>query len=89
MVPTKHQKISCNRRKLNLTSTKYDWCIYPGVTQIVAHIRGRFFGVKRHVYLYEDKEDAHIHTDKHAVLHQRIRLCSLSAAAVNWRLKDI
>ena len=42
------------------------------------------FGVKWHVYLYEDWrcpssiEHAHIHTDKHSVLHQRIRLWDLS-----------
>ena len=35
-------------------------------------IGGGFFCVKQHVFLYED---AHLHTDKNAVIHQRIRLC--------------
>ena len=37
-------------------------------------IKGGFFSVKRH--LYEDAHHGHLHTDKHSVLHQKIRLSS-------------
>ena len=35
---------------------------------MIKNNRGGFFGVKRHVYMYEDIEDAHLYTDKHAVM---------------------
>ena len=42
--------------------------VFPFMTfQLISGytIRGGFFGVKRHVYVYED---AHLYTDNHAVL---------------------
>jgi len=56
--------------------------------------RGGFFGVKRYVYLYKDThlvyiEDVHLHTNKHAVLHQRIRIrriCNCIAVITGYKL---
>jgi len=47
--------------------------------KLAIYSRDGFFGVKQHqVYLYGD---AHLHTDNHAVFHQRIRPWFLAVLA--------